>query len=86
MIEKTHKINDGKMAFDVVLTQEDINGKIFYVAQGVQIDVASQGLSEEEALENVKDAAKIVLEDSEDIKESINSEKEMTPTLKRVYL
>ena len=34
--------------------------KTFFVAQGVQIDVASQGLSLEEALENIRDAARVV--------------------------
>ncbi len=45
---------------DVIITKEKIKGKVFYVAQGIQLDVASQGLSLDEALENIKDAAEII--------------------------
>lgn len=86
-MEQIHKINDGNLILDVVVTQEKIGNKTFFVAQGIQIEVASQGLSLEEALENIKDAADIVIESSKEAKEKIEeSEKEVAPMLTRVYL
>jgi predicted RNase H-like HicB family nuclease len=57
---KRFKIIEDDSFLDVVITEERIDEKRFFVAQGVQVDVASQGLSLEEALENVLDAWKIV--------------------------
>ncbi len=76
-------IQSGNLILDIVITKEKINGKVFFVAQGIQLDVASQGLSLEEALENIKDAAEIVLEDSDKL-ELMTEEKEMAPMLTRV--
>ena len=84
---KRFKLDGGNAVLDVVITQEKINGKNFFVAQGIQIDVASQGLSLEEALENIKDAANIVLENSNEKKEFIEQEREeIPPMLTRVFL
>ena len=58
------KVNGRESILDVVITKERIDGKEFFVAQGIQLDVASQGLTLEEAIENIKDAAEIALEDS----------------------
>lgn len=82
------KCRIGKNILDVVITQEKINGKIFYVAQGIQIDVASQGLSLQEALDNVKDAAEIILESSEDARDKIegSSEECIAPMITRVCI
>src|SRR3990167_3281841 len=65
-MEETSKAKRKESILDVVITKEKINGKEFFVAQGVQLDVASQGLTLEEAIENIKDAAEIVLEDSKE--------------------
>jgi predicted RNase H-like HicB family nuclease len=81
------QIDNGRFILDVIITQEKIQGKTYFVAQGIQIDVASQGLSLEEALENIKDAAEIILEDSGDKKELIaEEESEIAPMLTRVYV
>ena len=86
-MEKEYKINDGNLILDVIITQEKISGKIFFVAQGIQIDVASQGLSLDEALENIKDAAKIVLENSQEKMQIIRDERrEVPPLLTRIFL
>mgnify|MGYP001592564612 FL=1 len=86
-MEKEYKINDGNLILDVIITQEKISGKIFFVAQGIQIDVASQGLSLDEALENIKDAAKIVLENSHEKMQIIRDERrEVPPLLTRIFL
>ena len=60
-MEQKYKIDDGKLILDVIITQEKIGDKIFFVAQGIQIEVASQGLSLDEVIENIKDAAEIII-------------------------
>ena len=81
-----YTINEGDNILDVVITQEKIEGETFFVAQGIQIDVASQGLSLEESLENIKDAAKIVIESSKDNQEIICEEICTPPMMTRVCL
>lgn len=71
---------------DVIITQENIDGKTYFVAQGIQIDVASQGVSLKEALENIKDAAEIVLESSKDIQVTIEQEEQPAPMITRIFL
>ncbi len=84
---KKFKVDCGKGILDVIITQEKVGKRVFFVAQGIQIDVASQGLSLEEALENVKDAANIVINSSNDAKEQIReTEKEIAPMLTRICL
>ncbi len=82
------KCEAGRNILDIVITQERIEGKTFYVAQGVQIDVASQGLSLQEALDNVKDAAEIVIESSKDARARIeeSSEECIAPVTTRICL
>ena len=81
------KIGNSGLILDVIITKERIDGKVFFVAQGIQLDVASQGLTLEEALENIKDAAEVVLEDSEEKRTMIiEEENEMAPMLTRVLV
>jgi len=82
------QVGNGKHILDVVITQEEIDGKTFYVAQGIQIEVASQGLSLQEALENFRDAAEIVIEGSDEIKEKLYQEEKIiaAPMLTRIFL
>ena len=80
---------DGKqqIILDVVITQEKINGQTYFVAQGIQLDVASQGLALEEALENIKDAAEIVLESSGDKRKKIEEEEQSpAPIITRIFI
>jgi len=81
------KCRIGDKILDVVITQEKIKGKIFYVAQGIQIEVASQGLSLQEALMNIKDAAEVVIQSSKDARAEISHmKKEVAPMLTRIFL
>jgi len=83
------EINNGKHVLDVIITQEEIDGKTFYVAQSIQIEVASQGLSLQEALENFKDAAEIVISSSEEAKDRLSQEEKdivVAPMLTRVLV
>ncbi len=86
-MEEKYKVNDKNLILDVIITQEKINNTTFFAAQGIQLDVASQGLSLKEVLENVKDAAEIILENSKEKKKIIEEErKEIPPMLTRIFL
>ena len=88
-MEENFKVNNGKLVLDVIITQEEIDGRKFYVAQGIQVEVASQGLSLQEALENFKDAAEVVINSSEETKNRLAQEEtELTvaPMLTRVLV
>ena len=87
-MENNYKLNINKILLDVVVTQEKIKDKTYFVAQGIQIDVASQGLSLEEALENIKDAAKIVIDSNKEEKIEIMMEEQELPApiLTRVFI
>lgn len=86
-MKSKYELRDGNMLLDVIITQEKINGKTFFVAQGIQIDVASQGLTLQEALDNIKDVAEIMIESSEDAKEKIQEiKKEVAPMITRIFL
>ena len=88
-MKMSKKFEFGKdFILDVIITKEKIDGREFFVTQGIQLDVASQGLTLEEAIENIKDAAEIVLEDSKE-KRLIMIEQEsseMAPMLTRVTI
>jgi predicted RNase H-like HicB family nuclease len=52
-----------KASFDAVVWQEDD----LFVAQCLEVDVASQGRTEEEALGNLKEALELYFEDAEQV-------------------
>jgi len=86
-MEEKCKLGNNNLILDVVITQEKIEGQTYFVAQGIQIDVASQGLSLKEALENIKDAAEIVLEDSPENRIIIEEvSQETAPMITRIFL
>ncbi len=63
--------------FATVLTQE---GK-WYVARAVELGVVSQGKNISEALENLKEAVELYLEDNPKMKKSISAHAPLLTTL-----
>lgn len=51
-------------AFDVVVTQEYVNKKKYFVVNCLNLNLTSQGKSVEEALKNIKDAVRLYLEEN----------------------
>ena len=49
----------------VILTKEIVNGKTVYVAETPAFEVASQGYTQEEAIENLKEAVELYCEDED---------------------
>ena len=51
-------------AFDVVINEEYLNKKKIFVAHCLNLGIASQGKTIEEAMKNIKDAIKLYLEEN----------------------
>ncbi len=49
--------------FDIAVNEEEVNGKRVFVSHCLNLGIASQGCSYEEAIENIKDAIKLYLEE-----------------------
>jgi len=71
-------------AFDIVVNEENINKKKIFVAHCLNLGIASQGKSVEEAMENIKDAIKLYLEENPE--EVPKIEKLMPPMATRLFL
>ena len=51
-------------AFDIVVNEEYLNKKKIFVTHCLNLGIASQGKTVEEAMENIKDAIKLYLEEN----------------------
>jgi len=51
-------------AFDIVINEEHLNNKKIFVAHCLNLGIASQGKTVEEAMKNIKDAIKLYLEEN----------------------
>ena len=51
-------------AFDIVVNEEHMNKKKIFVAHCLNLGIASQGKTIEEAMANIKDAIKLYLEEN----------------------
>ena len=71
-------------AFDIVVNEEYMNKKKIFVAHCLNLGIASQGKSVEEAMENIKDAIKLYLEENPE--EVPKIEKLMPPMATRLFL
>ena len=82
------KVGNKNLILDVVVSEEKYNGKAFFVARGIELDVASQGKTVDEALSNLKEAVNLALEDQPAIKqELIEQEKTIVPPMMtRIFL
>ncbi|MBS3135215.1 type II toxin-antitoxin system HicB family antitoxin [Candidatus Woesearchaeota archaeon] len=74
-----------KKAFDIAINEEIVNNKKVFVAHCLNLGITSQGYTYEEALENIKDAVKLYLEECpEDMPKK--DEKLMPPMATRLFL
>ena len=51
-------------AFDIVINEEYLNKKKIFVVHCLNLGIASQGKTVKEAIENIKDAIKLYLEEN----------------------
>lgn len=74
-----------KKAFDVAINEEFINKKKIFVVHCLNLGITSQGYTYEEALENIKDAIKLYLEECPEEAPNIKNEL-MPPMATRLFL
>ena len=71
-------------AFDIVVNEEYLNKKKIFVAHCLTLGIASQGKTVEEAMENIKDAIKLYLEENPE--EAPGAEDLLPPMATRLFL
>jgi len=76
----------GKKAFDIAINEEIVNKKKIFVAHCLNLGIASQGYTYEEALENIKDAVKLYLEECPEKIPKIKNDELMPPMATRLFL
>ena len=81
------EINGKEIILDVIISEENYKGKTFFVARGIELDVASQGRTIDEALSNLKEAVKLALENEPVIKQELIEQEEITsPMMTRILI
>ena len=71
-------------AFDIVVNEEYMRKKKTFVAHCLNLGIASQGKTVEEAMENIKDAIKLYLEENPE--KIPNTENLLPPMATRLFL
>ena len=71
-------------AFDIVINEEHLNKKKIFLVHCLNLGIASQGKTVEEAMENIKDAIKLYLEENPN--ETPKSDRLMPPMATRLFL
>ena len=71
-------------AYDIVVNEERMNKKNVFVVHCLNLGIASQGKTVEEAIKNIKDAIKLYLE--ENPSEISKSEDLMPPMATRIFV
>jgi predicted RNase H-like HicB family nuclease len=72
-------------AFDIAVNEEIVKGRKVFIAHCLNLGIASQGYSYEEAIENIKDAIKLYLEECPE-KISKKQEELLPPIATRLFL
>ena len=70
--------------FDIVVNEERINKKKIFVVHCLNLGITSQGKTVEEAMENIKDAIKLYLEENPE--EVPKTEDLLPPMATRLFL
>ena len=71
-------------SFDIVINEERINKKKIFVVHCLNLGITSQGKTVEDAMNNIKDAIKLYLE--ENPSEMPDSEDLMPPMATRIFI
>lgn len=71
--------------FDIAVNEEFVNNKKVFVAHCLNLGIVSQGNSYEEAIENIKDAINLYLEENPE-KQPKKQQKLLPPIATRLFL
>jgi len=71
-------------AFDIVINEERVNKQKIFVVHCLNLGITSQGKTVEEAMENIKDAIKLYLEENPE--EAPKTEGLLPPMATRLFL
>jgi len=71
--------------FDIAVNEEFVNDKKVFVSHCLNLGIASQGSSYEEAIENIKDAINLYLEENPE-KQSNKSQELLPPIATRLFI
>lgn len=74
-----------KGVFDIAVNEELVNGKKIFVSHCLNLGIASQGKSYEEAIEGIKDAIRLYLEENPE-KQPKMQDKLLPPIATRLFL
>lgn len=85
-MEKIKKTKLQDPSVDVIIKTEKIGKRLYYIAQAIQIDIVSQGLTLEEALKNLRLIIKDRIKEQPAIEFSLVKEEEKCPLITRIFL
>ncbi len=72
-------------AFDIAVNEEIVNNKKVFVSHCLNLGIASQGKSYEEAIDNIKDAINLYLEENPE-KQPKKLQRLLPPIATRLFL
>ena len=72
--------------FNIVINEEELNGKSIFIARCLNLDVSSQGRSYEEAEKNIKEAIHLYIKTYPDALQEIPKKETYPPMLTKIFL
>jgi len=72
--------------FDIVINEEELNGKPIFIARCLNLDVSSQGRSYEDAEKNIKEAIRLYIKTYSDALQGIPKREMYPPMLTKIFL
>ena len=72
--------------FDIIINEEELNGKPIFIARCLNLDVSSQGKSYEEAEKNIKEAVHLYIKTYPDALQEISRKETLPPMLTKIFL
>ena len=72
--------------FDIIISEEELNGKPIFIARCLNLDVSSQGTSYEEAEDNIKEAIHLYINTYPDVLDEIPRKEIHPPMLTKIFL
>lgn len=72
--------------FDIIINEEELNGKPIFIARCLNLDVSSQGRSYEEAEKNIKEAIHLFINTYPEVLEEVPKKELHPPMITKIFL